>query len=182
MASRDEDEHGYYGTSGPQNDPHVYPNGVLINNLGIQNTQDLNAAENTLTELRITQLAISPIEGQYDLAHAKAIHRHIFGDIYPWAGDIRQVDIYKGDTLFLEQAKIEAYFEQIEEHLQVSGLRGARWKISVSSAAPRASSSACSTMPTRSVKATDARSASCCAWWPETTATASIGVGLHHRP
>ncbi len=122
MASRDEDEHGYYGTSGPQNDPHVYPNGVLINNLGIQNTQDLNAAENTLTELRITQLAISPIEGEYDLAHAKAIHRHIFGDIYPWAGEIRQVDIYKGDTLFLEQAKIEAYFEQIDEHLQVSGL------------------------------------------------------------
>lgn len=124
MASRDEDEHGYYGTSGPQNDPHVYPNGVLINNLGIQNTQDLNAAENTLTELRITQLAISPIEGGYDLAHARAIHRHIFGDIYPWAGEVRQVDIYKADTLFLEQVKIEAFFEKIDEHLQVSGLSG----------------------------------------------------------
>src|SRR5262249_12963421 len=36
----------------------------------------------------------------YDLAHLRAFHRHIFGDVYDWAGELRTVRIGKGGALF----------------------------------------------------------------------------------
>jgi len=35
--------------------------------------------------------------GDFDLAHLRAIHRHLFQDIYEWAGELRAVEISKGD-------------------------------------------------------------------------------------
>lgn len=32
----------------------------------------------------------------YDADHLRAIHRHLFQDVYPWAGEFRTVDIFKG--------------------------------------------------------------------------------------
>lgn len=41
------------------------------------------------------------------LPHLCAIHRHLYQDIFDWAGDIREVDIYQGDTRFCHFAYIE---------------------------------------------------------------------------
>ena len=38
--------------------------------------------------------------GSFDLAHLRAIHRHLFQDIYDWAGELRTVEISKGDQQF----------------------------------------------------------------------------------
>jgi len=38
--------------------------------------------------------------GTFDLAHLRAIHRHLFQDIYDWAGELRTVEIYKGGSQF----------------------------------------------------------------------------------
>lgn len=38
---------------------------------------------------RILELAQTPIKGNFDYAHMKAIHHHIFQDIYEWAGQER---------------------------------------------------------------------------------------------
>ena len=38
---------------------------------------------------RILELAQTPIKGNFDYAHMKAIHRYIFQDIYEWAGQER---------------------------------------------------------------------------------------------
>ena len=38
---------------------------------------------------RILELSQTPIEGNFDYAHMKAIHRYIFQDIYEWAGQER---------------------------------------------------------------------------------------------
>lgn len=35
--------------------------------------------------------------GGYDLAHLQRIHRHLFGDVYDWAGEIRTVALAKSD-------------------------------------------------------------------------------------
>ncbi len=37
------------------------------------------------------QLTDSPIKGRFDIPHLRAIHRHIFQDVFPWAGDFREV-------------------------------------------------------------------------------------------
>jgi cell filamentation protein len=40
---------------------------------------------------RSGQLMLRPIAGKFDVPHLRAIHRYIFQDIFPWAGDFREV-------------------------------------------------------------------------------------------
>jgi fido (protein-threonine AMPylation protein) len=40
------------------------------------------------------------IDGSFDFDHHRAIHRHIFGDVYEWAGDPRTVDMSKTHRLW----------------------------------------------------------------------------------
>lgn len=43
------------------------------------------------------------IPGTFDLRHVQAFHRAIFGDLYDWAGELRTVDIAKGQLFALHQ-------------------------------------------------------------------------------
>src|SRR5690606_15090999 len=38
--------------------------------------------------------------GSFDLKHLRAIHRHLFQDVYDWAGELRTVEIFKGGSQF----------------------------------------------------------------------------------
>lgn len=49
----------------------------------------LEEAEQTATNIRIAQLAQSPIPGHFNYDHMKRIHRYIFQDVYEWAGQER---------------------------------------------------------------------------------------------
>lgn len=59
-----------------------YPNGVLRNKRGLLNSEDLARAEATLTALRIAELSEHSLPARFDLDYLKALHRHIFQDIY----------------------------------------------------------------------------------------------------
>lgn len=75
-------------------DPYVYPGtSVLRNHRGIQNQAELTAVEAEVTAFALAGLANRRIPGGYDLAHLQAFHRAIFGDLYPWAGEVRTVAI-----------------------------------------------------------------------------------------
>ncbi|WP_455924558.1 Fic/DOC family protein [Pseudomonas putida] len=112
------DEHHYYsGEYCVQDDPYVYSNGVLINSLDIRETAALNEAEADFASARIIQLQESPLEGDFSLQHLQAFHHFIFQDIYPWAGQLRQVDIGKNDTIFLSHSAIESTFQEVSERL-----------------------------------------------------------------
>lgn len=77
---------------------YCYPGSdVLINKLGIKDQEKLSAFEKKLTMARLLELIDNPIAGNFDLKHLKNIHRYIFQDIYEWAGEIRKVDIAKGN-------------------------------------------------------------------------------------
>ncbi len=45
----------------------------------------------------MAELAANPIDGHFDFAHLQAIHRHLLGDLYEWAGEIRTIDTAPGD-------------------------------------------------------------------------------------
>jgi cell filamentation protein len=78
-------------------DPYVYPGtDVLRNLLGVRDAAALAEREAALSAIRIAQLERRFIPGDFDLAHLQATHRYIFGDIYPWAGELRTVRIIKG--------------------------------------------------------------------------------------
>lgn len=90
---------------------------ILINKLGIKIGETLNQAERELTSLRIYELEVHPIKGNFDLKHLQDIHRYIFQDLYDWAGEIRTVDISKGN-MFCNFQFISSYSEEIFYKLQ----------------------------------------------------------------
>ena len=74
-------------------DDYYYPGtDVLQNKLGIRDKEQLQLAEYDLVEQRIRE---GCPEGNFDLAHVQAIHRHLFQDVYEWAGQLRTVDMFK---------------------------------------------------------------------------------------
>lgn len=78
-------------------DPYREPtSGVLRNRLRITDGALLAQAEADFSAVRLAQLRHTDAPGRYDLNHLCALHRHIFADVYPWAGEIRTVVISKG--------------------------------------------------------------------------------------
>lgn len=78
-------------------DPYLdLQHGVLRNRLGITDRAELSRVEAALSAARIGELALQPLPGGYDLDHLQDFHHYIFGDVYPWAGELRTVSIAKG--------------------------------------------------------------------------------------
>ncbi len=69
---------------------------VLVNLLDERDPERLARYERIFTAARIADLLEKPLRGDFDLEHLKRIHHYIFQDVYPWAGQIRTVDISKG--------------------------------------------------------------------------------------
>jgi fido (protein-threonine AMPylation protein) len=71
------------------NDPYLDPaTGVLKNRLGITDEATLEKTEADLVAARSFELSKAPLKGNFDLVHLQAIHRHLFGDVYEWAGEL----------------------------------------------------------------------------------------------
>lgn len=66
---------------------------VLKNRLGLDDAEELRIVEEKLVFLRIVELEAAPVEGAFDYAHFKAIHRHLFQDVYEWAGEERTAPV-----------------------------------------------------------------------------------------
>ena len=80
-------------------DIYVYPNtNVLINKLNIKTTKELDDAENALVSLNIANLLSNPFEIKtvFDI---KKIHKHLFSDLYDWAGENRKINMYKEEPV-----------------------------------------------------------------------------------
>lgn len=100
--------------------------GVLKNKLGIKDEDELKKAEASLVAWRSFQLSESPIQGRFDLEHLKAIHKHLFGDIYEWAGEIRDIDLAKDDSYFANHrhivSAVRPIFKKLAEENYLNGL------------------------------------------------------------
>jgi cell filamentation protein len=92
-------------------DPYLDPEtGLLRNLVGARTKVALDEAEGDLSFARLTQLSDHPVPGTGDLAELQAIHRHLFQDVYDWAGQVRTVDVRKnveGAEFFLPVAMIQ---------------------------------------------------------------------------
>ncbi len=64
---------------------------VLRNKLGITDAAQLEPHIARLSFQRVLELEDKPIPGRFDIPHLRTIHRHIFQDVFPWAGDFREV-------------------------------------------------------------------------------------------
>ena len=92
-------------------DPYLDPESGLLRNLvGAQTKSALDDAEGALSFARLVQLMDHPVKPTSDLDELRAIHRHLFQDVYAWAGELRTVDIRKneeGAQFFLPVSMIE---------------------------------------------------------------------------
>src|SRR5882757_1369256 len=81
-----------------EDDTYCYPGtAVLKNHLDLKDQTELDAFEAEIT----AQQASEPMpEGKLDAVHYKAIHHHLFQDVYTWAGRPRTVRISKGGNAF----------------------------------------------------------------------------------
>lgn len=80
------------------NDPYAYRHAdVLKNRAGLRDPALLEAFELEMTALR----AEEPLpDGRFDPAHYRAVHRHLFQDVYGWAGRYRTVRTSKNGHMF----------------------------------------------------------------------------------
>lgn len=91
-------------------DSYCYPGtNILRNRLDIRTNDQLAAFEEEI----VKQRAEEPLpKGTPSVPQYRAIHRHLFQDVYSWAGHFRTVRVAKGDSIF-------AYPEHI-----TAGMRG----------------------------------------------------------
>lgn len=113
--------------AGDRGDPYLdKDSGVLRNLLGIKDQAALDKAESSLSFLRTNELREQPVPGNFDLKHLQTIHRRLFGDVYDWAGELRLVEIQKGNTDFARHMVIESaakqLFGQLAEEQHLHGL------------------------------------------------------------
>ncbi|WP_159651079.1 Fic/DOC family protein [Vibrio atypicus] len=103
------DKYGVY------HDKYCYPGcDVLINLLNLRDADELAEAEVAFTaeRYRTYQSSLSSIE-ECTFSHLKHLHFYLFQDLFAWAGDIREVDISKGDTRFCTVPRIEVEGEKL---------------------------------------------------------------------
>ena len=106
---------------------YTYPDSsVFQNRADIRDSDDLNALEQSLSAYRFH--IKMPTTDVLNQDHFKLIHKHLFQDLYDWAGEYRAVDIRDGRSgkefashLEIEQ-KMEGLFHQLSEQ---DFLRGA---------------------------------------------------------
>jgi cell filamentation protein len=79
-------------------DPYCYRGtNVLRNRLDIRTNEQLAAFEEEI----VKQRAEEPLPtGTLSVSQYSAIHRHLFQDVYSWAGHFRTVRVAKGGSLF----------------------------------------------------------------------------------
>ena len=106
-------------------DPYLYPGAMVLGNkAGIRDADVLAAFEGASSASRLETLSPTfPVSSKGYCA----IHRHIFGAVYAWAGEYRTVDMAKGSSYFCRSlfiaAEMENRFRKIgsENYLQRLG-------------------------------------------------------------
>jgi cell filamentation protein len=99
-------------------DPYTYKNStVLVNKLDLREQAALDAFEVEISNAR----ADEPLpDGTLDFAHYKAMHHHLFQDVYQWAGEIRTVRISKGGNPFCFPENIEGQANKLFVDLRMA--------------------------------------------------------------
>jgi cell filamentation protein len=79
--------------------------GVLKNKLDATSHDALERLETDYVHRRLVELKLSGSpSGSFDAAHLKAIHRHLFQDVYEWAGHTRDERVTLSDGVIATEA------------------------------------------------------------------------------
>jgi cell filamentation protein len=94
------------------------------NKLGITEPTALARAVADFTAFRLAELQTSPICGGFDSAHLQDIHRHLFQDIYEWAGELRGAGDLGASHL---EKSLNSVFDQLTRENHLKGFSTEEW-------------------------------------------------------
>ena len=81
-------------------DPYLYEDiDVMRNLLGIRNADELERAEADVTYFTLADVDGAVAALPFDMSRLLKIHKHVFGDVFDWAGTLRTVSITKGERV-----------------------------------------------------------------------------------
>ena len=112
-------------------DPYLYENSsVLINKLDITDQALLDAAEADYVVFRLKEIALNKLPGDYHTEHFFQMHEYIFQDIFEWAGQPRNIAIYKEeDVLGGQSIEYSDPFDIVNDvHHVLSDMREKPWQ------------------------------------------------------
>ena len=99
-----------------QDDPACYPGSQVLRNLpGLVDAAALEAFEVEAVGARSLE---PPPQGDFDPAHYRALHRHLFQDVYTWAGEDRTIRTAKGGNWFCYPEYIKTELAKLFANLQ----------------------------------------------------------------
>lgn len=91
--------------------------------MSLQDNDELVGAERALTSIAASEIEFEP--PPYSLEYLRALHRHLFRDVYHWAGALRTIDLSKGSTRFCTVDRIVPEAERVFQRLaQADWLEG----------------------------------------------------------
>ena len=100
-------------------DPYVYEGtDTLRNNADIRDPEALAEREQIVSFQALRQMLEEPVLGNFDQAHFAAIHKRLFSEIYPWAGETRTVDLWKPEIVLGGRSVAYAPPAQIDEQMR----------------------------------------------------------------
>ena len=110
-------------------DPYVLKNGTLKNLLGITDYEELKQAEKDIAYVKLIN-AEEEIKRPCDIRLLKRIHKHIFEDIFEWAGEFRTIPIYKEERVIPGVSLEYAEPQNIEKELtkRLEEMNSINWK------------------------------------------------------
>jgi len=92
---------------------------VLVNKLDIKDEKKLQKYEAKITALKALSLRQMGITGNFDKKHFMEIHKYLFEDIYPFAGNLREENIAKEEFRFASWEYIESELDKLLKRLQI---------------------------------------------------------------
>jgi len=97
-------------------DEYCYPGTtVLKNKLDLRSHEELADFEAEVSDARADEEIPA---GDLDFKHFKAVHRHLFQDVYDWAGEVRTVRISKDGSMFCYPENIESEAKKLFTKLE----------------------------------------------------------------
>jgi cell filamentation protein len=107
-------------------DPYLLNDGsTLKNKLGLRDPEALQVAETLHADRRATELRAHGLPDAQGFERVKAVHKHLFQDVYEWAGTPRIVNLQKDHTQFTAPQLIELEGRRIFADLESkNNLRG----------------------------------------------------------
>ncbi|MGC4936506.1 Fic/DOC family protein [Kribbella sp. DT2] len=93
---------------------------VLRNKLGVKDWQQLRTTEYKLRAMRQGEIERGEVNiaRTFDETHLKAIHEHLFQDLYDWAGKFRDVDLQKNGQGFLSHERTTEWMSRVSAAAQ----------------------------------------------------------------